>query len=565
VIDNKRDGKLNDNREAETLPGGSPQAGDEAAIPSNIITTSWDASSSSKSLSTGRPLSAGRSPFAVTGPWLTELQNVEVKSAMPLSKAKDDLVLRPFRVMSLPEQTATGHGVLRVASKENDHGVELATQGHFTAAASAFRTAADRAPARMEPRYNLALLFARQQRWDKAITECQKGSSFEVGALELDDLKQWIEIQRSVIQRSDIADDKSREPKLCWRTKPELASISANRSRASGVFAESSVEMPSFGSLHTWVDSRRKEKFDYPTPENEFRNSFEAALDLVDIVSFDAFDTLIVRQVNHPTDVFLLLERMSAFQARSPWPKQISEMRREAENQARRAMFESQRTGEVTLKEIYVVLCRLANLPECHALSLVEAEEQVELSLCLANPPVRECFELALHRAKQIMVVSDTYHSQEFVYRLLKAAGYSSRRESIAVSSEKRMNKQSGQLFELLFRPMGIPRNRILHLGDHPVSDRQSPARLGIRSLLHPFRACADRADTIADKSAAISRSFVKAACSYENKCGDNRNDFWWSIGHGVFGPLFAGFCAWLKRCFKNDGIERAYFLLRDF
>ncbi len=40
--------------------------------------------------------------------------------------------------------------------------------------------------------------------------------------------------------------------------------------------------------------------------------------------------------------------------------------------------------------------------------------------------------------------------------------------------------------------------------------------------------------------------------------------DFWWNFGYSAVGPLTVGFCQWLEASLRNDGMEHAYFLLRD-
>jgi hypothetical protein len=39
---------------------------------------------------------------------------------------------------------------------------------------------------------------------------------------------------------------------------------------------------------------------------------------------------------------------------------------------------------------------------------------------------------------------------------------------------------------------------------------------------------------------------------------------FWWRFGYSVAGPLLAGFASWLHDALVRDGVDRAYFLLRD-
>ena len=301
-----------------------------------------------------------------------------------------------------------------------------------------------------------------------------------------------------------------------------------------------------------------------PTPADEVAAQFEAALDACDVVSFDVFDTLVVRQTHHPIEVFLHLEHTAAFKRFSPWKKNVLELRIDAENQARRKLFEKEGSGEATLTEIYEMLCQLNGLPLHEAAALVAAEEAVELTLCIPNPPVQKLFELAVKRGKRILVISDTYHHQDFIVKMIAAKGFPVAAESVYASSRSRLNKQSSQLFRQIFPTLGVPPAHVLHIGDHPISDFQVPRQLGAVAILHPFRPCADQPSPSIGTPAATLHSHIRAICAMETKCGDHRNDFWWLLGHNVFGPLLSGFCIWLERVFSSSKLPRAYFLLRN-
>ena len=84
----------------------------------------------------------------------------------------------------------------------------------------------------------------------------------------------------------------------------------------------------------------------------------KAAIDAVSVVSFDVYDTAVLRAVAHPHAVFRSLER----EARELFNDQgmaFFSLRLEAERQAREEARRIRHTGEVTLAEIYGQLGRL--------------------------------------------------------------------------------------------------------------------------------------------------------------------------------------------------------------
>jgi hypothetical protein len=76
-----------------------------------------------------------------------------------------------------------------------------------------------------------------------------------------------------------------------------------------------SSESADFEGLRKFVrDSIAAKRVDYTSAEN-LLSSFLKILPSVEVVSFDIFDTALVRYVDHPVDVFFHLEQHPAFSA----------------------------------------------------------------------------------------------------------------------------------------------------------------------------------------------------------------------------------------------------------
>lgn len=322
--------------------------------------------------------------------------------------------------------------------------------------------------------------------------------------------------------------------------------------------------IPSFATIQKQAIALGKGAHARPTKSADIPKVFEEALALCSVVSFDIFDTLVFRQVFHPRDVFLNLEKQDAFRRHGPWKRPVFELRIQAENQARNAWFQKMQTGEVLLPEIYDAFCQIAGLAPELAAVLAAAEEEVELGLCRPNPPVQALYQRARQSGKPIIFLSDTYHRRDFLVRLLAANGCETDAGAVFASSEYRVHKQGGQLFLRVLEHLRIPANQMLHVGDHPVSDHQKPIQLGIRAILHPYRASPLEVPAYFSHGTALLQSHIRALAAGETNCRTPRRDFWWLLGHNVAGPLLTGFCLWLHRCFQSQGIERACFLMRD-
>jgi FMN phosphatase YigB (HAD superfamily) len=316
-----------------------------------------------------------------------------------------------------------------------------------------------------------------------------------------------------------------------------------------------------FPALHEFAQKLRSS--DSPRlRDGALFDAFQRLLEECRLVSFDIFDTLVVRRVAHPADVFLHLQRHALFRD-VPFAKSVARLRIEAEREARQQQFARNGSGEVVLSEIYAEFCRITKLSTDAIQHLVDAEETVETVLCRPNPIAAELLRLTKSAGKEAIAISDTYHRTIFLHRLLEGVGISLPAGSIYASSEHRVHKQGGRLYSVACSDRRIPASEVAHVGDHPISDHQTPRRMGLRPLLHGHFVSPHPSPPFHEGEARWIESAVQAMRAYRMRCGRN-NDFWRDLGYGVFGPLFVGFCQWLRDRMVEDGIQRAYFLLRE-
>lgn len=331
--------------------------------------------------------------------------------------------------------------------------------------------------------------------------------------------------------------------------------------------------MLDFDTLERYAE--KAESGPCPISASEMAEVFGRSLREVDVVSFDIFDTALLRYVDHPLDVFLHLGRQAAFQA-FDFSRPISVLRAAAEEKARAMVAGLIGSTEVNLLEIYQVFCDLNGLDRAHAESFVEAEQEAELRLCFACAPILALYRNACSSGKQVIFVSDTYHERSFLQQLLRSAGYEAQSSDIYASSESRRSKQSGALFPEVLAALQTPAERVLHLGDHPVSDLQRASDVGIRALLHPWKTsrskpalqsarngpqAANQEEILAQYS--VVRGMIHAGTQRAGEMGRG-DDFWWKFGYRAVGPLTVGFAQWLREQLARDGAEHVYFLLRD-
>ena len=194
------------------------------------------------------------------------------------------------------------------------------------------------------------------------------------------------------------------------------------------------------------------------------------------VVSFDVFDTLVVRNCSDPHVVFDIVER----RYNRLYPSaQVSGFRRarvDAESRARKVVV----AEEPTIFEIYAMLGDgLADV----APELLRLEIDTEIRICRPNPDVKPLFDQALAEGKRVVIASDMYLGADYISKILKSCGYAGY-EGLYVSADYGVTKRSGSLFGIIQRELGVAKRDIIHIGDHPISDYFVPKRVGMRSFL---------------------------------------------------------------------------------
>ena len=272
-------------------------------------------------------------------------------------------------------------------------------------------------------------------------------------------------------------------------------------------------------------------------------------LEPYDVISFDVFDTLILRKVSEPADVFY------ALQEKFDYPD-FRRVRIEAEQQARQKRYALFGDYEVNLEEIWAEAERMTGIRASYGM---QAEFETEVQFAAGNPYFRKVIAELLHRRKRLVVCSDMYLGQERIRELLLRCGYPEF-SAYYVSSDYRKSKYDGSLYDVVRDESAT---RYIQIGDDPGSDVRQARRKGFSSLHYqnvtkagsPYRA-KDLSPLIGSMYAAIVNGYLHDGtrrCSREFEFGF------------IYGGLFAaGYCRFIHSFAKEKAIDRILFLSRD-
>lgn len=212
----------------------------------------------------------------------------------------------------------------------------------------------------------------------------------------------------------------------------------------------------------------------------------EVANDRHDVISFDVFDTLIVRPFWDPRDLLLVLD--DYFHTLHPESKivQFSDIRLQAEEKKRQLIkLENPSWQDVNIDEIYDYIKGEYDLPAETINKLKEKEIELEIEFVKKRESIYEVYRMARELGKRIIFVSDMYLSKSVIEQLLKKAGYDYY-EKLYVSSEARVLKHTGDLFRYVQDDLGIEPDRIFHMGDNWHSDVVMSRNCGWHSYFIP-------------------------------------------------------------------------------
>lgn len=269
------------------------------------------------------------------------------------------------------------------------------------------------------------------------------------------------------------------------------------------------------------------------------------------VISFDVFDTLLLRPFSSPSDVFILVgERLDIMD--------FCEIRKKAEEDARRENALLRGNREVTLSDIYRFVAEETGIdPQKGA----ETELLTELSLCRANPYMLEVFRLLREKGKTLVALSDMYLPKEEMERLLASCGYRGFSD-ILVSCDYNCSKRNGGLYELLLGRYGDP-GGIVHVGDNRVSDMEEAQKKGI--AVRWYKSVHEAGEEFRAKNMShLAGSAYRGIVNEKLHNGIARYSPYYEVGYVYTGLYVMGFCQWLYRRAKEEGITKILFLARE-
>ncbi|WP_200333347.1 rhamnan synthesis F family protein [Thiocystis violacea] len=291
------------------------------------------------------------------------------------------------------------------------------------------------------------------------------------------------------------------------------------------------------------------------------------------LVSFDLFDTLILRPFARPEAVFWMLEEEVARDYGIP---DFTARRRQAEAMARAVLEPGQ---DVAVEAIYRALAQMLKLDEARAQALLQLEVTTEQGLFVVNPVAADALKALDRAGRRLILVSDMYLGEAHLRPVLARLGLDVF-DRLYVSADTGRRKDRGDIWEHVLQREDVAQSQLQHVGDNEHSDVQVLVDRGFPHPVHVMRPAALLG--ILPGGQAFIRCFRERP-SWRNELilglvANRVNRHLTTtpepthrpfadpdvFGYGIIGPIVFVFMAWLIRRLQEDGATSARFLSRE-
>ncbi|WP_044938019.1 glycosyltransferase [Pseudobutyrivibrio sp. LB2011] len=314
--------------------------------------------------------------------------------------------------------------------------------------------------------------------------------------------------------------------------------------------------------------------------------------DEIEVVSFDIFDTALLRPFYKPTDVFELMN--DKFKELCGYDCNFAAIRIEAEKIVRQKyIYEAvQPKEDISIADIYCEIKEILGLTDEQISQLMVYEIEIEGNYLYRRNSIYHLYKIAKSIGKKVSFTSDMYLGKDVLSNILHKNGYTDYDE-LLISCDCNASKRTGSLYNVLIDRFGVNSYSILHIGDNWDSDVCKAIDNNIRTAFYA-RPLDCLLYNISDIKTSHSLGGVKGRINswinYEkiteyfgNRCALAvvANELYdmpfvsyneWSesnaspqfFGYYYLGIHLLGFVKWLSDNAKNNNLNKMVFIARD-
>lgn len=267
----------------------------------------------------------------------------------------------------------------------------------------------------------------------------------------------------------------------------------------------------------------------------------------IDLVTFDIFDTVLIRRCGKPDNVFALL-------ALYLFPDDVAKQEE--------FIVWRRSCGGYTLENFYSKANAISFVPYNYR-QLIDAELHVEEDQLIANFSVKNIISDLRSKGKVIKFLSDMYLPSDFLEFVLRREGCFEDGDEVIVSCEWRARKENGSLYQAVsdaYRPESWT-----HYGDNKHSDVMVAKRFGIKTVhvKSDYTGIEQNwIDNSFDHLNGWQLSLLAGIARASRLKADSDSAFRLAVDYII--PIYLPFVVSVMNKARARGIKRIYFLSRD-
>ncbi len=282
-----------------------------------------------------------------------------------------------------------------------------------------------------------------------------------------------------------------------------------------------------------------------------------------DVVSFDLFDTLIMRQVLFPSDVFELVD--DRLRQHGIMIEDFSAKRMASEK-------ELSRDRAPKLVEIYSHMKHTYRIAEIEPEQMAVLEWEIDCGLVVPRREICRLFSNLEARGKKVYIVTDSYYNKKQIIHILKKCGITHYTD-VFVSCEYGRGKTQGLFYE--FKEITDAWS-YLHIGDDVAADVESAEKTGISACrLYSgidfleqagYMGLWDYTQCLSDRVriGMFVANVFNNPFQFETKESRIGVHTAYDIGYVFFAPMICDFVLWFREQVEKYQLENILFCARD-
>lgn len=280
----------------------------------------------------------------------------------------------------------------------------------------------------------------------------------------------------------------------------------------------------------------------------------------IKVVSFDIFNTVLLRYVSKPEDVFEEAGKRLDFPL-GITAEDYKYIRVQTQKNIQTKKQLAEGTAEVDLEEIANGLPAWINGKEA-----INAEVQAEKELDFGNPEIVDLIIWLQEKGYHIIYVSDMYLSASQIEAVLSIAKVPEHK--VFVSNAFGVDKRSGKLFQVVLNSEKLNSSQLIHIGDNFEADVLGAEKCGIKAF-HYGAPYSDATSGLEMEKFVLgtgwtNKNILRHVAGALGKSDSEEMSRWYTLGSQMLGPLLVYFMKWLSEQITWQKDEMILFLMRE-